>query len=129
MQTLKIENLGNAKSTTRTLKLNETESLHGGLPAEGYIFRDTFNGSDRVVDITGSSPRFTGEVIGNPNANGERGVFAGGQAVALVRADGTVVRGGRDTGFRIINEELGVIEGGSSITDIVTTSGNIVFVG
>ena len=95
METLKIENLGNAKSTTRTLKLNETESLHGGLPRNGF-----FTALDpRVFDT--DNGRFTGEVIGLPDASGNRGVFAGGQAVALVRADGTVVRGGRDTGFDI----------------------------
>ena len=111
METLKIENLGNTQSTTRTLKLNETESLHGGLPASG-----TFGPDGRVVNT--ATNRFTGEVIGRPNANGDRGVFAGGQAVALVRANGTVVRGGRDTGFDVFSTSGGPITG-----DTVTVNG------
>ena len=94
METLKIENLGNAKSTTRTLKLNETESLHGGLPRDGFTNLD-----GRVINS--ETGRLTGEVLGNFNENGSRGLFAGGEAVGLVRADGVVLRGGRDTGFRV----------------------------
>ena len=99
METLKIENLGNAQSTTRTLKLNETESLHGGLPANGLV-----DGDGRVIDA--ATGEFTGEVFGNPNANGDRGLFAGGQAVGLLR-DGRVIVRGRDSGFRVRTRSFG----------------------
>lgn len=114
MHALKIENIGNAKSTTRTLKLNETESLHGGLPRNGFTNLD-----GRVVDE--ATGRLTGEVLGNFNADGTRGIFAGGQAVAEVGADGVVRRNARDSGFRVTP---GVTLGNSGVV-----SYNIDFVG
>ena len=110
METLKIENLGNAKSTTRTLKLNETESLHGGLPRDG-----TFGADGRVINSATGRP--TGEVIGRPNANGDRGLFAGGEAVGLIRDNVVLVNGGEDSGFRTTFSagisSAGIFDGGT----------------
>ena len=94
MQTLKIENLGNAKSTTKTLESKQIASIYGGLPRNG-----SFGTDGRVIDS--ATGRFTGEVIGNPNSLGIRGIFAGGEAVAAIAGNGAVIRGGRDTGFDV----------------------------
>lgn len=107
MHSLKIENIGSAKATTKTLQSNQIASIHGGLPREGIIINNrVFEEREERTSGVGGAIRLeftrtaTGEVFGEPNSEGERGLFAGGQAVGLLRGEIVFTPRG-DSGFRV----------------------------